>query len=715
MSGMDSSASAERHRRTALRSQSGQVVLLFALVLPVVLALGSVVVSVGNWYVHKKHLQTLVDAGAFAGGTAFNGCFQDPGLANDAIKGAALEYSGDRNRDSSTRNQQLQDPALPALPRSRVHVVLNSAQYWDKSNGPDPDVPTMGSGYGLDATLPPVDEFGVPTADGTSEPCATRFLDVKATEDEAPLLFQWLVAHPSPKAKARIAIKKVISENGLLPWAIPESDPAKVAAIVVDEDNVGGATNPAAIRGAWFLDRQSPSPVGLESFNVWQASSSAKGVLVGLNGSDNFSVIILVSRDPAVSLTGSLSQICNQNPVQTRCLAGDTLTSGVNFIHAYSTSSSATLQDPQIRDVPLSGGCAGDLSRPYFNADGGCPIVIQAKVDFNLAGVDPRPFPNCAEVTASPGGSLSWSNDGTPEGIWTGSFTPASESGRNVVNLTAKFRNPSKSSCAQQNSKAFPRVAVPYVGNDDSDPLQYLRITSGGTVANSHVKDSAVDLVATVGLAPTLQVAAKTDPPILLRFASRAGAQNQAIDCDKGVTFRDEIENGCQNPYSINQRNGSCAGYNAGNLPQTPIAPYPGDDCMITEAGDKTGQLQQAMKTRFASPCTPNNWPKTATDPLPPDDDPRWVTLFIADETTFQYVDDGKGNKVKIYPVRKFAGFYVTAADGMDCADDEPASINARDVWGHFITYVIPDPNAVPDDQLCEFDELGTCIPLLVE
>ena len=29
---------------------------------------------------------------------------------------------------------------------------------------------------------------------------------------------------------------------------------------------------------------------------------------------------------------------------------------------------------------------------------------------------------------------------------------------------------------------------------------------------------------------------------------------------------------------------------------------------------------------------------------MPPDDDPRWVTLFIADETTFQ----GSGNK--IYP-----------------------------------------------------------------
>ena len=63
-----------RLRRIASNTRErGQVVVLFALLLPLILGIGSIVVTIGNWYVHKKHLQTLVDAGVFAGGTAFTG------------------------------------------------------------------------------------------------------------------------------------------------------------------------------------------------------------------------------------------------------------------------------------------------------------------------------------------------------------------------------------------------------------------------------------------------------------------------------------------------------------------------------------------------------------------------------------------------------------------------------------------------------------------
>ena len=55
--------------------------------------IGSIVVSVGNWYVLKRHLQTQVDAAALAGGPAFTGCGQDP----------ARRTSRSRSRRSSTR------------------------------------------------------------------------------------------------------------------------------------------------------------------------------------------------------------------------------------------------------------------------------------------------------------------------------------------------------------------------------------------------------------------------------------------------------------------------------------------------------------------------------------------------------------------------------------------------------------------------------------
>ena len=82
------------------------VVVLFALLLPLFLLLGVIAVDVGNWYVHKKRLQTLVDAGAFAGATKFVGCsfqFGDPVAANAAIKSTALDFSGDTARERRSR------------------------------------------------------------------------------------------------------------------------------------------------------------------------------------------------------------------------------------------------------------------------------------------------------------------------------------------------------------------------------------------------------------------------------------------------------------------------------------------------------------------------------------------------------------------------------------------------------------------------------------
>ncbi len=77
--------------------------MLFALLMPMLLLFAVVVLDVGNMYVHKRHSQTLVDAGAFAGATKFVGCsfqFGDPVAANEAIAATALEYAGDTYRSA---------------------------------------------------------------------------------------------------------------------------------------------------------------------------------------------------------------------------------------------------------------------------------------------------------------------------------------------------------------------------------------------------------------------------------------------------------------------------------------------------------------------------------------------------------------------------------------------------------------------------------------
>ena len=55
-------------RAALLRDERGVMLVLFSIVLTLLLFLGSVVVSIGSWYTHGRHLQTKVDAAAFAGG-----------------------------------------------------------------------------------------------------------------------------------------------------------------------------------------------------------------------------------------------------------------------------------------------------------------------------------------------------------------------------------------------------------------------------------------------------------------------------------------------------------------------------------------------------------------------------------------------------------------------------------------------------------------------
>ena len=97
------------HLRPA--GERGQVTVLFALLLPMILALGGVVIGVGNWYVHGKNLQTKADAGAFAGGGSW--AFPCASDIDAKIEGQARLYAGSNN------------PQVGHVPDSSIHTVLN--------------------------------------------------------------------------------------------------------------------------------------------------------------------------------------------------------------------------------------------------------------------------------------------------------------------------------------------------------------------------------------------------------------------------------------------------------------------------------------------------------------------------------------------------------------------------------------------------------------
>ena len=734
--------------------EHGQVTVFFALLIPVLFAIAAIVLDVGNWYVHKRHLQTQVDAAALAAGPAFVGCFHDATAANLAIASRALAFAGDTLRPGKysptaaegTTNLQVQEPG-------DVRIALNSSTYWTDANGLVPGT----NGYGLDNTLDSGD------ADLLGDPCNERYLDVKATDDDAPLLWGLIPATPSPKSKAKVEVHDIESFIGMLPWAVPEIDPARVAALFVNEDNG------SIIRTQLLNKADDPSL----PWSEWQTAAGYTSLTLG-TPNDNTGVIILVSKndsDPLDNVPNTIAGYCGQSPGLVSCYGRPVAqNNGVSFIHAYNGGDNGTLADPIVRGVELTNvDCSTPGSAPYFTLDGDCTAHISATIDFGVAG-NPAAFPNCVEVTASPGGNMTYTGD-TPAGTtFEATMSLPAFTGRTqtILDLNWKSRNPTRANCSQQLTGSFDKVAAPYVANGGSGPIQYLDLAayygnSGLPVgdANSVEKNDpgnpTYDYVVTVGLPQPLQVLPYTAPSLLLRMASPSGSQNRAFDCDKNVNFADEIINGCETRYIENYRdddddpttpkqwnNFLCTGWDTGSLPPpTPDgpSPYP-SDCVMTETGDKTGQLRQGLAARFENPtCTPNRWPTNAAeaaDFFGPDgsgyaDDPRYVVLIITDDTAFT----GAGNDP--LPIKYFAGFYATGWDiggaTSGCPDPDgpsgplrgndphpvygssyPPSRDNGDVWGHFVDLVVFSGGADDSDELCTFGgDPAACVAVLVE
>jgi hypothetical protein len=666
----------ERLRKEAER---GSVVVLFALFLTVLLGIGSMVLDVGNWFVLQRHLQTQVDAAALAGGPGFTGCFQNSSAATTAVRDQALDYAGDPTREAATENPLMEDTA-------DVHVVLNGTEYWAKGDTPEENDWTLG------------------------EPCDAKFLDVKATDDEAPLLWGWIPFYPDIHTRARVEISKIESTDGLRPLGVPEVDPAQVAVVFVNED--ANPNSPDSVRGKDFLVQQTTSPIGLESMSVWSKDFITP---VGINGGENFGVIIVVSRSPdPISLNGTLTQICNQNPTQTQCYAGKTLESGASFIHAYSTTGNGSASAPIIRGVTLGGGCADAASRPYFNLtaedeDGNpCPFQIFADIDFGTGATNPA-LPvaqggRCAEVSASKAGQLTWSG-----GLWTGGFTLDPESGgaNNEIDLT--WSTDTNGDCGGPNNGggSFNKVAKPYVANDASGPVQYLTVeVSGGGVANSMTKESAASLDVTVGFQAPLRDRPFTDPPMRLRVWDTP-SQTQALDCGSGSGpqgWGGAMVNGCLDEY---QEYDEAKHVSKCGPPPTGVPAADPPDCISSQ----NGNYNQNAVIDMLTPCAenPNLWDGTNK---PPDSDKRWLPLFVVDELAFT-----QGGK-KTYPIRRFGMFYVTAISGLNCPGDNPPFIqsNKREMWGHFITYITPGlGETIPSTEPCSFTDGELCVSNLVE
>ena len=217
-------------RRHPLTDERGQTIVLFSVLLPLILLLTSIAWDAGNWWIHRRHLQTQADAAVLATVNDFSNCFINESAANSGIIYDALRYAGDTTRAAAlvpattTTNTQIEGD-------SRVHVVLNSSVYWDSSNS------TTLSPNGDYQDVPDETQHYNGSPDGT--PCGSSTIEAKVTDDRVSPLVPWLPLrglspYPSPKRNARVEIQQEDEAKGMLPIAVPETDPAAIYAIFVD-------------------------------------------------------------------------------------------------------------------------------------------------------------------------------------------------------------------------------------------------------------------------------------------------------------------------------------------------------------------------------------------------------------------------------------------------------------------------------------------------
>ena len=622
-----------------LAREDGGIVVFVALLIPFVVMFLALSVDIGNWWVHKRHLQTQVDAAALAGGAMLGQCFSDPVAANTAIQNEATRFGGGAG---STYNGQVggaNQGAITLLYQSKTYAAGSVA---------------------ADDTE-------------TQSPCETPNLmfDVKASEAGLPLIFSipGLSDVTAINAHARVELKKVVVFKGSLPLAVPEIRPKHVTATVVNES--GGVVS--------FFELTGPTASG--SLNAWTGSGAVVvpadkklGVRIGVGQ--------VAGACGAANGTGGAGYVCYDYSA---------FTSGVVSIAGYGTAGTpADPSRPAFEVWPVT-QCSGS---PFFSEtalSGGattCAASVQAKLHFLSGVVDPAQVKTFTATVTGSGVKETRTFTHVGGGLWTTgySFPVPVDGGTYTVELDWQYQG---GGSKKYSSGPIQQI---YSGSDDTGPIKVATVTgdvgSGGSsyalAAGSHT------ITVNVGLEGNLQLTPASEM-VMLRLTG--GSRSSAVACDGpgAAEFRDSIINGCQTPYQIND---------AGICPD-PLPPAGPADCVDTKTGATAGPTLQGLDERFAS-CPAYHWPTYDAG------DPRVVPLMITDFSALG------GSGMSELPVTNFAAFYVAGWTGSKCGVNPPPPFDVKKgaIWGHFVKYAEPDPNAVTAGA-CDRTSVAPCVPVM--
>ena len=651
--------------------ESGGVLVMVALWLPLLLILASFVIDVSNWFEHQRHLQTQADAGALAAG----GSFAFPSCDNSAITNMATQYANAENPQVGGTQ-----PAVTAL--------INSTSYFNQG----------GSNF----------------SDG--QPCSDEYVDVKMTESNLPLFFGILglfggpTTVPAINAHARVSILTETGQGGALPIGVPDVNPSDAAAIVVD-DTTGATVTTAR------LTANGTTSAGGTTLSEWDNTGSPATLTVPATG-ENLAVVVALSGNPIDLTSNNVNTICAEPLVE--CFAENanaTGWTGLTFIHGYPTAGTGTAPAPIIRNATLSGCGTPDA---YFTDDGTCAPLLTVQAD--VGGTPPAGATATATGAGCPkaGCKLTYNAAGS---VWSGTIGAPGAGTSGPYPITFSY-------CATKNS-CSPAVEVQrmFVGSSDptvSGPIELVQVgsQSGAILTNSlaagtYSAATGNGIVFHVGVLENLANAQSTsDQPTLMRLASNGSnsSRNQSLDCDPNYpNLRDELHYGCGPQYQVNQ---GLAPWNPCPSPSVFGMTQPWQ-CVNIQTGGASGQVWQGLDARFGdqngSCPNPSHW---ALFPNLPAGDPRIVQVFLVPFGSFS--GSGSGS----VPVEGFATFYVTGWGNDPCKTGPAwpaAPVDGRDdaapkdyIIGHFIKYVNQLNNGT-GGGVCNPNSLNTCIAVLTQ
>jgi len=667
---------------TRVRSdEHGAIIVMVALWLPVLLIFMTFVVDMGNWFVHKRHLQMQADAAVFAAAEDYKFPCSDAPILQKTD-----EYSG------SAYNAQ-----IGGTPASRVHRLVNSKTFYNQPAKSDDTV--------------------------ENPPCTAGMIDVKMTETDLPWYFKpiaGLLGSGSPivpfiNAQARIAVNQLETSTGSLPLGVPDVNPKAAKATFINE-----ATG--AVLGSTNLTKAGTS----NGLVVWDNAGAPLPVTFA---SDAVNVGVVVALSGQASTTTCGQPLVDCYDAGAAKLASGLPAAGIIHVRGWSAAGSgAQPADPILRQVELVPGSCSD---PYFSsAATSCTVGVRASADFGTVNGSDQTSAVGAILKATVNGSSYTLTYNSTTKVWSSPTTipvptatgpiPVTMSWEEQIGThgTAACNNKNTNPCKGNFSGVAQRT---FAGSDTrSGPIKVAQVSENGlTWANSLERCSSVqtscthNLVVRVGVTSSLGNASSVDDPIVaLRVVG--GSQNQSLDCDPVLNQLNlELAQGCSPTYGVNH--GTACPSSTVTLWASP-QPY---RCVPNTTGGRVNDVPKGLNERIlgsqtASTCSaPNHWSQY---PDLPSNDPRLLQVFITPFGSFS----GTGSAT--VPVIGFATFYVTGwtASGGGFANpcqgngDDPVPGNdAGNIVGHFVKYIQTFNSGSAGTAACDTNAFDTCVAVM--